>query len=303
MIRSLDELVETARRHGPARVAVAAGHDPDAIEALREAEALGLARGLLVGDPARISALAAEAGLELAADQVIAAPDDETAIRTAIGLVRERKADLVMKGKLSTATMVHAVLDREAGLRSGRLLSQVVVFQVPGADRLMLLTDAAINIAPTLEQKAEMCRNAIEVGHALGIARPNVALLCALEFVKSEMPATVDAAALTQMNRRGQITGAHLEGPLALDAVLSRFAAERKGIDSPVVEATDVLVCPDVEAANILYRSILYFANARSGGVVVGAKVPLVLLSRAEPPETKINSLALAILVAGGAAA
>jgi phosphate butyryltransferase len=298
MIRSLDELVATARRLGPVRVAVAAGHDPDAIEGMAKARALGLAEGVFVGDAARIEVMAADAGLPLAPDQVIPAADDVSAVRQAIALVREQKADLVMKGKLSTATMVHAILDRETGLRTGRLLSQVVVFQVPGADRLMLLTDAAINIAPTLDQKADICRNVIEVAHALGIDHPNVALLCALELVKSEMPATVDAAALVQMNRRGQIERALLEGPIALDAVLSRFAAERKGIDSPIVEATDVLVAPDVEAANILYRSILYFAHAQSGGVVVGAKVPLVLLSRAEPPETKIHSIALAILVA-----
>ena len=190
------------------------------------------------------------------------------------------------------------MLDKEAGLRTGRLLSQVIVFQVPGFDRLMLMTDAAINIAPTLAQKAELCRNAIEVAHALGIQKPNVALLCALEHVNPEMPATVDAAALVSMNRRGQITGGYLEGPVALDAPLSRFAADAKGIDSPIVENTDVFIAPDIEAANILYRAILYFAKGESGGIVVGAKVPLILLSRAESPATKIHSIALAILTA-----
>jgi phosphate acetyltransferase len=161
----------------------------------------------------------------------------------------------------------------------------------------MLMSDAAINIAPTLEQKAEICRNAIEVAHAIGISRPNVALLCALEMVNPEMPATVDAAALTVMNRRGQIKGAYLEGPIALDAPLSRFAAERKGIESPIIENTDIFIAPDIEAANILYRAILYFAKGESGGIVYGARVPLILLSRAETPETKIRSIALAMLV------
>jgi phosphate butyryltransferase len=172
---------------------------------------------------------------------------------------------------------------------------------VPGIQRLMLMTDAAINIAPTLAQKAELCRNAIEVAHALGIDKPNVALLCALELVNPEMPATVDAAALVVMNRRGQISGGYLEGPIALDAPLSRFAAECKNIDSPIVENTDVFIAPDIEAANILYRAILYFARGESGGIVVGAKVPLILLSRAESPETKIRSIALAIHTAAHA--
>jgi phosphate butyryltransferase len=220
------------------------------------------------------------------------------AARKAIGLIREGKADLLMKGKIGTANLVRAVLDKETGLRGGRLLSQVIVFQVPGFDRLMVMTDAAINIAPTLEQKADLCRNAIDVARAIGIEKPNVAALCALELVNPDMPATVDAAGLAAMNRRGQIAGCYIEGPIALDAPLSRFAASRKGIDSPIVENTDIFLAPDIEAANILYRAILYFAKGESGGIVVGAKVPLILLSRAETPETKIRSIALAILTA-----
>jgi phosphate butyryltransferase len=199
-----------------------------------------------------------------------------------------------MKGKIGTATLIRQVIDRETGLRGSRYLSQVIVFRVPGMDRLMLMTDAAINIAPTIEQKADICRNAIEVAHALGIEKPNVALLCALEYVNPEMPATVDAAALTMMNRRGQISGAYLEGPIALDVPLSRFAADRKGVQTPLAENTDILIAPDIEAANILYRSILYFAKAESGGIVVGGRAPLILLSRAEAPEIKIRSIAIA---------
>lgn len=298
MLRTLDELVEAARRRGPARIAVAAGHDPDVVEALKRAAGIGLATGTLFGHAEKIRALAQAAGFELADEQVVHEPDENAAARRAIALVREGRAGLLMKGKTSTGALLHAVLDREAGLRTGRLLSQVIVFQVPGFDRLMLMSDAAVNIAPTLAQKAEICRNAIAVAHALGIWKPNVALLCALEQVNPDMPATVDAAALTQMNRRGQITGAYLEGPIALDAPLSRFAAERKGIASPLVEDTDIFIAPDVEAANILYRAILYFAKGESCGIVVGAKVPLVLLSRAESPETKLRSIALAMLAA-----
>jgi phosphate butyryltransferase len=298
MYRTLDELVNAARVGGPVTIAVAAAHDPDVIEAMKRAEETGLAKGIFVGDPRKIHSLAEAAAWKISEHQLLSEADDETAARKAIALIRDGRATLLMKGKIKTSSLVRAVLDKEAGLRSGRLLSQVIVFQVPGWKRLMLMTDAAINIAPNLEQKAEMCRNAIEVAHAIGIESPKLALLCALELVNSEMPATVDAAVLTVMNRRGQLTGAYVEGPIALDAPLSRFAASRKGIESPLVEDTDIFVAPDIEAANILYRAILYFAKGESGGIVLGAKVPLVLLSRAETPETKIRSIAIGILLA-----
>jgi phosphate butyryltransferase len=297
VIQNLTELVEKAREMGPASVAVVEAHDPDVLESLAQAGPLGLAKPILVGTPAKIEAAAKKVGFDLRPEMIVPTTGEEAAIRAAIDLVREEKADLLMKGKVTTASLIRGILDKERGLRTGRLLSQVIVFQVPDIPRLMIMTDGAINIAPTLAQKADITRNAISVAHALGIAEPKVVLLAALEFVNPDMPATVDAAALVQMNRRGQITGAYLEGPLAMDVPLSRFAAERKNIDSPVVEATDVLIAPDIEAANILYRAILYFAKGESGGIVVGAKVPLVLLSRAETPETKIRSIALALLV------
>jgi len=295
MFHTLAEMVEAAKAHGPVRIAVAAGHSPECIEALKQASQMRLAEGIFIGDAKKIWALADEAGYEIPAHQVLNEPNDVEAARRAVAMVRDGNAELIMKGKIGTAELVRVVLDRDAGLRTGRLLSQVIVFEVPGFRRLMLMTDAAINIAPTLAQKAELCRNAIEVAHAIGIEKPNVALLCALELVNPEMPATVDAAALVMMNRRGQISGGYLEGPIALDAPLSRFAAECKNIDSPIVENTDIFIAPDIEAANILYRAILYFARGNSGGIVVGAKVPLILLSRAESAQTKIHSIALAM--------
>ena len=302
MFRNLDDLVETAIGLGPARIAVAAGHDPDVIESLQSAREMGLAEAVLVGDREKIEPMAAAAGLRLGSGQLIHQPDDGAAALQAIGLVRDGAADLLMKGKINTSVLIRAVLNREKGLRTGRQLSQVIVFQVPGIDRLMIMTDAAINLAPELAQKAEICRNAIHVAHALGIEEPNVALLCALEFVNPAMPATVDAAALTMMNRRGQLKGGYVEGPIALDVPMSRFAADRKGIETPLVENTDVFIAPDIEAANILYRAILYMAGGESGGIVVGARVPLILLSRAETPETKIRSIAIGRLVSQYAA-
>ena len=298
MFRTLDEVVQAARGRRWVKIAIAAAQDIDCIEAMKQARELELAEGIFVGNGDKITALARAAGYEIPAAQIIHEPDDVQAARKAIALIREGKADLLMKGKIKTSAIVKAVLDKEAGLRTGRLLSQVIVFEVPGFNRLMISTDAAINIAPTLEQKAELIRNTVEVAHVLGIEKPNVALLCALEFPNSDMPATIDAAALTLMNRRGLIGGCYVEGPIALDVPLSKFAADRKGISSPLTENTDVFILPDIEAANILYRAILYFAKGESGGIVVGARVPLILLSRAETPETKIRSIALGVLAA-----
>jgi phosphate butyryltransferase len=248
MFRNLDELVMAARQRGPARIAVAAGHDPDVLAALKQARDMGLADGILVGNTQKIRALADPIDYRLAPEQIIHEMDEATAARKAIALVREGRADLLMKGKLPTATLVRAVLDREAGLRTGRQLSQVIVFQVPGIKRLMIMSDAAINIAPTIEQKAEICRNAIEVAHAIGIEKPNLAALCALEFVNQEMPATVDAAALclkagnavllrggkeasdTNAVLGGLIRGALLESGLPEDAVGIVPATDREGI-------------------------------------------------------------------------
>jgi phosphate butyryltransferase len=298
MFRNLEELVEAARAQGPVHIAIAVAQDPDVIEAMKQAEEIGLAKGIFVGDLRKIGSLAEAAGFTIPDAQLISEPDDTMAGHKAIALVRDGRANLLMKGKIKSADLIRAVLDKADGLRAGRLLSQVIVFQVPGFDRLMLMTDAAINIAPTAEQKADICRNAIQVAHAIGIKKPNVAMLCALEFVNQDMPATMDAAAVTMMNRRGQLTGAYVEGPIALDVPLSKFAADRKGIESPLIEQTDIFLCPDIEAANILYRAIIYLAKGRSGGIVLGAKVPLILLSRAESPETKICSIAIGMLVA-----
>lgn len=297
MIKNLQELVDRAKQLGPARIAVVEAHDPDVLESLGEAEPMGLAEPILIGDPEKIEVAAKKVGYRLRPESLTATAGEDASIRQAIDLVRDGKADLLMKGKVTTANLIRGALDRERGLRTGKLLSQVIVFQVPHIPRLMIMTDGAINIAPTLEQKADICRNAIDVAHALGIVEPKVVLLAALEFVNPAMPATVDAAALTQMNRGGLITGAYLEGPLAMDVPLSRFAADRKSIQSPVVEATDVFIAPDIEAANILYRAITYFAQGKSGGIIMGARVPLIVLSRAEPPETKIHSISLALLV------
>ena len=298
MFRNLDELVEGARRLPPARIAVVAGHDVDAIEALEQARGLGLAEGIFVGDADRIADAVAKAGVEVAAERIIREPDEAAAARRALALVREGAADLLMKGKIGTGALMRAVLDRESGLRAGRLLSQVIVFQVPGFNRLMLMTDAAINIAPTLEQKADICRNAIDLAIALGVERPKVAILAAVETVTSKMPATLDAAALCKMAERGQIRGAVLDGPLAFDNAISKEAARMKGIRSEVAGDPDILLVPDLEAGNMLAKQLSFLANADSAGLVLGARVPIILTSRADTVRSRIASCAVAMLVA-----
>ncbi len=296
-LRDFESVLEEAARFGPKRISVAVAQDEEVLKGIMESERRGLASGVLFGDGDKIEALARKMGMDLGTCEVVHEKDPIKATRGATELVSSGGADILMKGKVNTADLIRILVDREMGLRTGRLLGVVVAFEVPGFDRLMLLTDTSINIAPDLMQKAELCRNAIELAHALGIEEPKLAALAAFEFVNPEMPATVDAANLTLMNRRGQIAGGIIDGPIALDAPLSAEAARQKGLVSPVVGEADIFLAPDIEAANIMLRCIIYLARGKVGGVVVGAKVPVVLLSRAEPAETKLHSIALAVLL------
>lgn len=295
-LRDFPSLIAAARRFGPRRMSVAVAQDQEIIKAVKEGQDLGLVDAVLVGDEAKIRALAEAEGLALRQGQVIHEEEWIAATRKAVELAARGEVDMIMKGKANTADLIRAVLDREMGLRTGRLLSGTIVFSVPGFERLMVLSDASINIAPTLTQKAEMIQNAVLTAQAIGIRRPNVAALTAFEFVNPDMPATIDAANLTLMARRGQIRDAVVEGPMALDLALSAVAAEQKGFQSPVTGKTDVFLCPDIEAANIMLRCIIYFARGEVGGIIQGAKVPIILISRAEPAQTKVNSMALALL-------
>ena len=297
-VTSLKQLLELARKIGPRKISVAVAQEKAVLQAIKKAEELGLIEAILVGNQEQITRIASDFGWQIPTGKIINEPDYTMSIRLAASLVRDKKADIIMKGKATSADIYRVVLDNEAGLRTGRLLSQVVVFQVPGFNRLMLMSDASVSIAPNLLQKAEICRNAIEVAHALGMDMPRLAALSTLELVNPDIPSTVDAASLTVMNRRNQITGAIIDGPIALDAALAEWTAEEKGFTSPVAGCTDIFICPNIEAANILYRAITYFAGGESGGLVMGAAAPILVLSRAEPVETKINSICLGILMA-----
>lgn len=295
-LRTFEAMIAEARRYGPKKMSVAVAQDREIVRAVKEGQGLGLVEAILVGEGKKIEALAREEGLRLQPGQVVDEVDWIAATRKAVELAARGEVEMIMKGKANTADLIRAVLDRDMGLRTGRQLSGTIVFQVPTFDRLMVLSDASINIAPTLLQKAQMIENAVATARAIGIAEPKVACLTAFEFVNPEMPATVDAANLTLMARRGQIQGCVVDGPMALDLALSELAAEQKGFSSPITGRADVFLCPDIEAANIMLRCIIYFAGGKVGGIIQGAKVPIILISRAEPAETKVNSMALALL-------
>lgn len=294
----LEEMPLLAQGRGAPRVAVAGGASAEALRALAEAKTQGLVTVTLCGHLAEAERIAAGLGYDLSQDGQVPADSPGEAARAAVREVNEGRAALLMKGDVPTADLLRAVLDHDQGLRTGRHLSHVGIFAVPGIPRLLFLTDAGVNIAPTLPQKAELIRNAVEVAQACGVAEPKVAALAAVEIVNPDMPATVDAACLAVMSRRGQIPGAVVDGPLALDNAVLPEAAARKGIGGPVAGQADVLLVPDIEAGNVAYKALLFFGRAKVAGVIAGARVPIITTSRAEEHETKFLSVALGVLMA-----
>ncbi len=298
MVDRFQPFVEAARAAGPLRMAVAHPCSAEAVQAACEAQQAGLIAPVLVGPRARIEAAAQLAGASIADLPIHDVPHSHAAAEAAVALVRAGQADLLMKGSLHTDELLRAVLDRALGLRTDRRLSHVFIVDAPQAPRLILITDGAINIAPDLLVKRDICQNAIELAHALGVAEPRVALLCAVETVNPAMPATLDAAALCKMADRGQITGALLDGPLALDNAVSEAAAHLKGIHSAVAGRADILLVPDIEAGNILAKQWSFIGHARVAGVVLGARVPIVLTSRADSVAARLASCAVAACMA-----
>jgi phosphotransacetylase len=263
-----------------------------------DAAGRGLIVPLLVGPAARIAETAASAGIDLGKLEIVDAPDSIAAAAKAVALIREGKAEILMKGSLHTDELMAAVVSREGGLRTSRRISHAFVMDVPTYHKVLIVTDGAINIAPTLEDKADICQNAIDLAISLGLEKPKVAILCAVETINSKMTATIDAACLCKMSERGQIKGGILDGPLAFDNAISRQAAEIKGIVSAVAGDPDILLAPDLEAGNILAKQLTFLANADSAGLVLGARVPVILTSRADSVRARIASCAVAMLVA-----
>ncbi|HOU23353.1 MAG TPA: bifunctional enoyl-CoA hydratase/phosphate acetyltransferase [Anaerolineae bacterium] len=297
-ISSFVELMAEAKKAGPRMVAIAAPHEEEILRSAVAAEEEGIANYTLVGDRERIRSVAADKGLDVSRMMVINEPDPRTAARKVMELLRMGHADLAMKGKIETGDFLRAALDREMGLRVGRLFSHVAVFEIPGFDRLLFVTDSGVVVAPTMEQKVEIVQNAISVAQRLGVKQPKVAILAATEMVNPKIPTTMDAANLAKMADRGQIQGGLVDGPLALDNAISPESVAIKGIKSAVAGSADILVTPDVEAGNMLAKAITYFARGKMAGVVVGAKSPLIVASRSDPHETKLISTALGVLLA-----
>ena len=289
-----------ARCEGLAPVPTAVAHpcEATALEGAVEAAQKGLIAPLLVGPAAKIAETAAASGIDLSNLQIVDVPHSHAAATKAVELIREGKAEILMKGSLHTDELMSAIVSREGGLRTGRRISHVFIMDVPTYHKVLIVTDGAINIAPTLEDKVDICQNAIDLAVSLGLEKPKVAILGAVETVTSKMPATIDAAALCKMAERGQITGGLLDGPLAFDNAISTQAAETKGIKSAVAGDPDILLAPDLEAGNILAKQLSFLANADSAGMVLGAKVPVILTSRADSVRSRIASCAVAKLVA-----
>ena len=299
-ITTFQELLAQAARVGPRRVAVAAAAVPEALEAAAAVQRAGIARCVLIDAPERLEPALAEAGLDPAAFRVLPATDAPGAARLAMRMAREGEVDVVVKGAVSTAAFLQAALDRDEGVRAGRLLTHVGVYDLPRFGRLLLVSDGGVVVAPDLYQKAEIVQNAIDVAQRLGIAEPKVAVLAAAEMVNPKIPATLDAAGLSKMAERGQIRGGIVDGPLALDNAISEASGRLKGIQSPVLGRADVLIVPDIEAGNLLGKAMLYFGGGEMAGVVVGGRVPLVVTSRSGSRATREVSISLGVLLSAG---
>ena len=282
----------------PVPTAVAHPCEASALSGAVEAAQRGLIKPLLVGPAARIREIAASEGIDLSDLEIVDVPHSNASAAKAVALIKEGRAEILMKGSLHTDELMSAIVAREGGLRTARRISHVFVMDVPTYHKVLIVTDGAINIAPTLEDKVDICQNAIDLAISLGLEKPKVAILCAVETVTSKMPATIDAAALCKMAERGQISGGILDGPLAFDNAISKQAAQTKGIKSAVAGDPDILLAPDLEAGNILAKQLSFLANADSAGMVLGARVPVILTSRADSVRSRIASCAVAMLVA-----
>jgi len=298
-MRHFPELLAAVDAAPRKRVALAAAHERSVLEAVADAHAKGYIDAVLVGDIGKIEAIGREAGLDLSAFELVDARGDGDAAFKATDIVAAGDADILMKGYVHTDELLKAVLRREGGLRTGRLMSHVFVMEPPSHGRFFLVSDGAMNIAPTLQQKVQILLNAVYIALVLGIEEPKVACLSAVETVNANIPGTVDAGALREMWEKGAFKSrCAVWGPLALDNAVSEEAARTKGIKGPVAGRADVLLVPNIESGNMLFKSMAYFGGSPLAGIVVGAKVPIVLTSRADSPESKLLSIALATYVA-----
>lgn len=292
-----DQLIKQAQTK-KAVVAVAAAGDLPVLQTVKMMNYYGFGTAILVGDAAKIEYFAKETGCNLEENTVVDIKDESQAANVAVGLARNDAADIVMKGLLQTKTYLKAILNKEHGLRTGKLLNAVTAFESAALGRVFLATDCGMIVSPTLEDKVEMIGNATTLANALGCEMPRISCLSAVETVNANMPDGYDAAVLSKMNERGQIKGCIIDGPLSMDLSISEMSVEHKGIVSPVAGKADVLLMPNLQAGNIFWKTMTYLAGAKSGAVVMGTAKPAVLTSRADTAEAKLNSVAMALLLA-----
>jgi phosphate butyryltransferase len=304
-IRRFDDLLTAARQRGPVRIAVAAAHDPEVLKAVSQAQAEGIVEATLVGDWPAMEAYAAglrstqpEIGQALSRAEIIHEPDPHQAAVKVVSMAREGQADVVVKGQVKTADLLGAALSRHVGIRGQGLLSHVGVYELPAVDRLIYLSDSGVVVYPDIAQKLAIINNVVGVAHLFGLELPKVAILAASETVHPHIPASIDALALAKMAEQGWVQGAIVDGPLGLEMAVSPRAAALAEVDSPIAGLADVLIVPNVEAGNIVAKGLLYFAHARMAGLVVGARVPIIISSRADSAETRYLSLAMAAILA-----
>lgn len=297
MLNNLDCFFDLAAGKAGGKLAVAACHDRDVLLACIEAETRGLCHPILIGDGQKTAELLCKLGHDPAAFEIITTPDDVASAAMAVSLVREGKANAIMKGLLQTGDLMRAVINKETGIRTGRLLSHVMVYECPGCDRLLYLTDGGMNTFPTLDQKAEILENAAQVLHKLGYTESAAACICGAEAVNPKIQSTLDAQALSEMTDRWAPYGLSVYGPVGLDLAISPHAVEKKKYNAPGAGRADILLVPNYEVGNGIGKAMTYFGNARSAGVIVGAACPIVLVSRADSFETKLLSIAMAAAI------
>lgn len=299
MSKSFEELISKANQKTLKKVSVSNAQDEPVLQAVKAAKEQNIATAILVGDEAKIREIAASIDMDLTDFEIINEPDTEAAALKAVELVHNGKADILLKGLLETKTFLKSVLNKEVGLRTGKMLSHVCVFEIEGINRLLFFTDVAFNTYPTLADKVNIINNAVEVAHACGIECPKVAPLCAVETVNPKMQPTVDADNLTKMYEGGDFKGCQIYGPLSMDLAIDPEAAVHKGVTNPVAGHADILLFPNIDAGNITYKILVRTAKIKIGNVLVGTSAPVVLTSRSDDFETKLNSIALATVIAG----
>lgn len=298
MIKSFEEILKKVKSKEMKKVAVAVAQDEPVLEAIRDAKSQGIADAILVGDKEEIKRIAAKINMDISGFEIVDEKNPKKAALKAVELVSTGKADMVMKGLIDTANFLRSVLNKEIGLRTGALMSHVAVFEIPGYDRLLFITDVAFNMYPDLKAKIAIINNAVKVANAANIELPKVAPICAVEVVNSDMPATVEASILSKMSERGQIKGCIIDGPLSLDIAISKEAAAHKGVNGKVAGQADILLMPNIDTGNVMYKTLTYTTKSKNGGILVGTSAPVILTSRADSHETKMYSIALAALVA-----